>query len=150
MDLNDLLVAFCEKSGLARSVPNSSGLHRLVFDERWAVDIEERHDDGKSILLVSAVGPIPPTADATVLRRCLGANLFARRANDAFVALDTHGNELVAMCRHDTASMDLEAFELALRDFVDQMERWNEFLLAGEARPVSEAGPNPAANFIRG
>jgi hypothetical protein len=149
MEVMELLESFSAKTGLGKPVPNAAGLHRLVFDERWAVDIEDRSkDDGPSFLLYSVAGPIAPDASAAILRRCLEANLFVRDANDAFVAINSHLNELVVMCRRDCASMDLAGFEIALRDFVDQVEYWNEYLQNGEPA-ASDASAHMAEHFIR-
>ncbi|MBS1196603.1 MAG: CesT family type secretion system chaperone [Proteobacteria bacterium] len=146
MELKQLLQDFRAKSGLA-PLNQDEELYRLVFDERWNVDIEDRPKDGPGFLLYAVAGTLPANSDPAVLRRFLSANLFARSANDAFVALN--GDEIVILCRQNCTAMDLAAFEIALRDFVDQIEYWNEFLSQGETAPTTGNSAPIAEHFIR-
>ena len=139
MKLKNLLGRFCKHKGLGPLVSDPAGLHRLVFDGRWSVDFQEQNEPNPSFITSCVVGPISATASPAVLRHCLGANLFARRVNDAFVALDTGREELVVLCRHPLTGLDEAGFEIVLRDFVDQVEYWNDFLLAGGAPPANGA-----------
>ena len=92
MNLTKLLGTFCKHNGLGPLVSDGTGLYRLVFDGRWSVDIQDQHEKSPCCILSCVVGPISATASPAVLRHCLGANLFARRLNDAFVALDKGGD----------------------------------------------------------
>ncbi len=149
MNLTKLLGTFCKHNGLGPLVSDGTGLYRLVFDGRWSVDIQDQHEKSPCCILSCVVGPISATASPAVLRHCLGANLFARRLNDAFVALDTGRDELVVLSRHPLTGLNEAGLEIVLRDFVDQVEYWNDFLLAGEpptgaALPAEGAGVHGA------
>ena len=144
MNLTTLLGRFCKHKGLGPLVSDEIGLHRLVFDGRWSVDIQEQHENSPGFIISCVVGPVSATASPAVLRHCLGANLFARRANDAFVALDNGRDELVVLSRHHLAGLDEAGLEIVLRDFVDQVAYWNDFLQAGEP-PTGDSLPADGA-----
>ena len=148
MKLTSLLAEFGSETGLGECPMDEEGVCRLVFDGDLVVDVEQEDiEEGQAgFVLYSAVGLLPAD-DPKVLRRLLGANLFARGTNDAVLALDEQLDEVVLFRRCEPEQMDYAAFVSVLTDFVNQLEYWREDLARGcaeeEGVPLSEDERTP-------
>ena len=153
--LGHLLAGFGSACGLDGLALDDRGLCRLVFDERYAIDIAATDSTGEltGFLLSSTVGRVGEDASPALLRRFLSANLYVRSPNDGFVCLYPEREEAVLLCRHDCASMDANRFETALMDFLKQAQAWSDFIARGGDPPgASEEGGHDgllSGGFVR-
>ncbi|MBL8251044.1 MAG: type III secretion system chaperone [Candidatus Competibacter sp.] len=154
MNIHDVLAELGHQMGLNVTL-NEEGVCRLVFDERFPVDIEASPDND-AVHLYSVLCPIPPEDKERFYERLLEANLFGGDTGGAWFALDGSHGEVVLNRTVSIANIDYQDFANLLEGFVNCLESWSDRLAGGELADespdawVADIAANDAmSGFIR-
>ncbi len=153
MNIHDVLAELGHQMGLNVTL-NEEGVCRLVFDERFPVDIEASPDND-AVHLYSVLCPIPPEDKERFYERLLEANLFGGDTGGAWFALDGSHGEVVLNRTVSMANIDYQDFANLLEGFVNHLEAWDDKLSHGELSVSTEeftvdiAANDAMGGFIR-
>lgn len=149
MNIRDALAELGHQMGVNVTL-NEEGVCRLVFDERFLVDIEASPDQD-AVHLYSVLCPIPPDDKERFYERLLEANLFGGDTGGAWFALDSAHGEVVLNRTVSMANTDYREFADALEGFVNHLEAWDDKLAHGElSESTEEFTADIAANDAMG
>ena len=149
MNIRDALAELGHQMGVNVTL-NEEGVCRLVFDERFLVDIEASPDQD-AVHLYSVLCPIPPDDKERFYERLLEANLFGGDTGGAWFALDRAHGEVVLNRTVSMANTDYREFADALEGFVNHLEAWDDKLAHGElSESTEEFTADIAANDAMG
>ncbi|MBK8964026.1 MAG: type III secretion system chaperone [Candidatus Competibacteraceae bacterium] len=140
MNIRDVLAELGHQMGLNVTL-NEEGVCRLVFDDRFSVDIEVGPDNA-TVHLYSVLCPIPPENKESFYEWLLEANLFGGDTGGAWFALDGAHGEVVLNRTLKMANTDYRDFADLLEAFVNHLEAWTDKLAGGELNESTDA---PAA-----
>mgnify|MGYP001190431276 CR=1 FL=1 len=144
MAIEDLVKELGRQMNLPLALDRQRGC-RLVFDERWTVDIEAAEDREDRVYLTAPIGPVPAGTGAALLREMLSANLYGRGTAGAALALDPVRNAVVVQRILPADRLDFATFQRAIEDLIDAARTWRERFSAGDGTTTSAAGADPAA-----
>ncbi|MFO1349206.1 MAG: type III secretion system chaperone [Gammaproteobacteria bacterium] len=130
MNIRDVLAELGHQMGLKVSL-NDQGVCRLVFDQRFTVDIEASPDND-TVHLYSVLCPIPSDGKERFYEQLLEANLFGGGTGGAWFALDSLHNEVLLNRTLNMATTDYQDFVGVLESFVNHLESWDGKLARGE------------------
>lgn len=153
MHIHDVLAELGHRMGLNVAL-DEQGVCRLVFDERFAVDIEASPDND-TVHLYSVLCPVPPENKEPFYERLLAANLFGGDTGGAWFALDGVHGEVVLNRTVKMTNTDYQDFADLLEAFVAHLESWSDKLAGGElnestdAPAVDRAASDAMSGFIR-
>ena len=153
MHIHDVLAELGHRMGLNVAL-DEQGVCRLVFDERFAVDIEASPDND-TVHLYSVLCPVPPENKGPFYERLLAANLFGGDTGGAWFALDGVHGEVVLNRTLKMTDTDYQDFADLLEAFVDHLESWSDKLAGSElnestdAPAVDRAASDAMSGFIR-
>ena len=138
--VEDLIAGLGQKLGLSVEL-NEEGACRLVFEDKYTVDIQVQEGQENRFYLLSTVGQAEaPTEER--LRTLLDANLFGQGTGEAALAFDPDMEEIVLQRCFDARYVDLGQLMGALEEFVNVVASWTERLdgqTADTARNSAEA-----------
>ncbi|HAO32696.1 MAG TPA: hypothetical protein DCQ84_07070 [Candidatus Competibacteraceae bacterium] len=153
MNIRDALAELGQQMGLPITL-NEQGVCRLVFDQRFTVDIEASADRD-TVHLYSVLCPIPPEDRESFYERLLEANLFGGGTGGAWFAVDALHNEVLLNRALTMANTDYQDFVGILESFVNHLESWEGKIDSGELNRPAEAmtvdfgAPSVTGSFIR-
>ena len=142
MNIRDVLAELGHQMGLNVTL-NDEGVCRLVFDDRFSVDVEASPDND-AVHLYSVLCPIPPENKEPFYERLLEANLFGGDTGGAWFALDGVHGEVVLNRTVKMTNTDYRDFADLLEAFVNHLEAWSDKLADGELNESTDA---PATDF---
>lgn len=137
MNIRDVLAELGQQMGLNVTL-SDQGVCRLVFDQRFTVDIEASLNSD-AVHLYSVLCPIPPDSKERFYEQLLEANLFGGGTGGAWFALDSLHNEVLLNRTLKMATTDYQDFVGALESFVNHLESWDGKLARGELDRPEEA-----------
>jgi Tir chaperone protein (CesT) family len=138
--VNDLIAGMAQRLGLSLEL-NEDGAGRLVFEDKYAVDIQVLDDEEHRFYLSSTVGQAEAPSEAE-LKTLLDANLFGQGTGEAALAFDQDLEEIVLQRSFDVRFTDLDQLMAALEEFVNVAASWTERLAqqgADRSRASAEA-----------
>lgn len=153
MNIRDVLAELGHQMGLNVTL-NDEGVCRLVFDDRFSVDVEASPDND-AVHLYSVLCPVPPENKEPFYERLLEANLFGGDTGGAWFALDGVHGEVVLNRTVKMTNTDYQDFADLLEAFVAHLESWSDKLSGGElnestdAPAVDRAASDAMSGFIR-
>lgn len=109
---------------------------RLVFDERWTVDIEAPSQHHDSVFLYAVAGKVPPGAGIEFYKALLEANLFGRETLGATLAVDSARAEVIVQRIVAMQHVDFMGFVGAIEDLIRALAAWTERLASQGQRPA--------------
>ena len=139
MDIDNLLSMFGRQLGVGELALDENGVCRLVFDEKFNMDIEPA-DDGTTFHVYAVVGQIPPDNREAVYAELLSANMFGSGTGGSTFAIDKERNEIVLSRCFRSDVTDLQVFVNEVELFVNYLELWAERVQAGEVGGGDRAG----------
>jgi hypothetical protein len=153
MNIRDVLAELGHQMGLNVTL-NDEGVCRLVFDDRFSVDVEASPDND-AVHLYSVLCPVPPENKEPFYERLLEANLFGGDTGGAWFALDGAHGEVVLNRTLKMTDTDYRDFADLLEAFVNHLEAWTDKLAGGDlnestdAPAVDRAASDAMSGFIR-
>lgn len=151
MNINDLLARLASVIGLDSLALDEHGLCRVTFDNNLAVTLEAAQG-GRTLILSSILGPIPPHLRRSLYTAMLEANLAAQSTHGAVFSIDPASDEVVMSLSLDGTAMVYEEFEKTAEGFLNRLETWMERVSRGanEHDPAREPPLMiPGQGFIR-
>ena len=124
--VHDLIAGMAQRLGLSLEL-NEDGAGRLVFEDRYAVDIQVLDDEEHRFYISSTVGQADTPSEAE-LKTLLDANLFGQGTGEAALAFDPDLEEIVLQRSFDARFTDLDQLMAALEEFVNVAASWTERL----------------------
>ena len=134
--VEDLIAGMAQKLGLSMEL-NEEGACRLVFEDKYTVDIQVQEGQENRFFFLSTVGQVEAPTEAQ-LRMLLDANLFGQGTGEAALAYDPDMEEIVLQRCFDARYADLGQLMAALEEFVNIVASWTERL--------DEQGPDRSRN----
>jgi hypothetical protein len=134
--VNDLIAGMALRLGLGLEL-NEEGAGRLVFEDKYAVDIQLLNEDEHRFFLSSTLAEREAPSEAE-LKMLLDANLFGQGTGEAALAYDPDLEEIVLQRSFDARFTDLDQLMAALEEFVNVVASWTERL--------AQRGPDPSRN----
>jgi Tir chaperone protein (CesT) family len=124
--IKDLIAGVAQQLGLTMEL-NDEGACRLVFEDKYTVDIQVEEDQENRFYFLSTVGQAEGPTEAQ-LRNLLDANLFGQGTGEAALAYDPDMEEIVLQRCFDARYVDLGQLMAALEEFVNIVASWTERL----------------------
>jgi Tir chaperone protein (CesT) family len=124
--VNDLIAGMAQQLGLSMEL-NDEGACRLVFEDKYTVDIQVQEGQENRFYFVSTVGQAEAPTEAQ-LRTLLDANLFGQGTGEAALAYDPDMEEILLQRCFDARYVDLGQLMAALEEFVNIVASWTERL----------------------
>lgn len=149
--LNDLGLTM----GLSDLKFNEEGCARLVFDGKFAVNLENEPESGQLIIYMT-LGPIPAEGREVLYLSLLEGNLFGTQTSGAALAVDSINHEVVLCQNLMTEDLSAASFVKSIEDFVNTGEQWSKNIKHATvpAEAESEAVPFDFSDhrnaFLRG
>jgi hypothetical protein len=146
--VNDLIAGMAQQLGLSMEL-NDEGACRLVFEDKYTVDIQVQEGQENRFFFVSTVGQAEAPTEAQ-LRTLLDANLFGQGTGEAALAYDPDMEEILLQRCFDARYVDLGQLMAALEEFVNIVASWTERLdeqddkssNSAEATALAQADPS--------
>jgi hypothetical protein len=120
--VNDLIAGIAQRLGLPLGL-NEDGAGRLVFEDKYAVDIQVLDNEEHRFFLASTVAQAEAPSEAE-LKMLLDANLFGQGTGEAALAYDPDLEEIILQRSFDARFTDLEQLMAALEEFVNVVASW--------------------------
>jgi Tir chaperone protein (CesT) family len=124
--VNDLIAGMAQRLGLSVEL-NEEGACRLVFEDKYTVDIQVMEDQENRFFFTSAVAQAEAPSEAE-LKTLLDANLFGQGTGEAALAYDPDMEEIVLQRSFDARFIDVDQLMAALEEFVNIVASWTERL----------------------
>ena len=115
--IDDLIAGVAQQLGLTMEL-NDEGACRLVFEDKYTVDIQVEEDQKNRFYFLSTVGQAEAPTEAQ-LRTLLDANLFGQGTGEAALAYDPDMEEIALQHCFDARYVDLGQLMAALEEFVN-------------------------------
>jgi hypothetical protein len=149
MVIEDLLKELGRRMGVPLELDRNRAC-RLVFDERWTIDIEAPAERPGTAFVYAVVGAVPVPADAAFYRGLLEANLFGRETEGATLCVDALRGEILLQRILAVGATDLAALVEALEALIRALAAWQERLATlAHAAPARAGAPLPPGGAIR-
>ena len=151
MDVDNIVKELGNQLGLDNLALDENNVCRIVFDEKFNVDIEAMPDK-KSFFIHAVLCRVPAEHKEVLFAELLEANLFGKGTGGASFGYDANLGEVLLFRRFETEKTDYPEFEAAVEEFLNYMESWSKRIESGEAGegPSSrEPGMAPGEPFIR-
>jgi Tir chaperone protein (CesT) family len=140
--VNDLIAGMAQQLGLSMEL-NDEGACRLVFEDKYTVDIQVQEGQENRFFLLSTVGQSEAPTEAQ-LRTLLDANLFGQGTGEAALAYDPEMEEIVLQRCFDARYVDLGQLMGSLEEFVNIVASWTE-RLGEQGADKSRSSPEATA-----
>jgi len=140
--IDDLIAGVAQQLGLTMEL-NDEGACRLVFEDKYTVDIQVEEDQKNRFYFLSTVGQAEAPTEAQ-LRTLLDANLFGQGTGEAALAYDPDMEEIALQRCFDARYVDLGQLMAALEEFVNIVASWTERLDERGAHQSRNAGESSA------
>jgi Tir chaperone protein (CesT) family len=141
--VNDLIAGMAQRLGLSVEL-NDEGACRLVFEDKYTVDIQVMEDQENRFFFSSTVAQAEAPSEVE-LRTLLDANLFGQGTGEAVLAYDPDMEEIVLQRSFDARFIDIDQLMAGLEEFVNIVASWTE-RLGGDA--VEKSGNSAEATAI--
>lgn len=123
---------------------------RLVFEDKWTIDIEAPAETRDTVFLYGVAGRVPPDADAAFFRTLLEANLFGQETRGATLAIDGARGEVLVQRIVAIDRIDFAGFVAVLEELIRALATWIERLAAaGHRAAAGGSDALPSDGFIR-
>lgn len=125
---------------------DADGACRLIFDDRFVIDIEAIDRASGETLVHAQVGILPPAGSREATDELLLAgNLFGRGTGACTLGVDPDMREAILHRRLELARMEYHDFVAAIEDFLARVKAWTERLAktAGSGETPSAGVDHP-------
>ncbi len=142
MKLNALLGELGEKIKLNDLELDKNRMCRLIFDDKFVVDIEALPDE-QTFFMYGVVGRVPTEEKEAFYEKLLEGNLFGKETGDASLGVDPQQGEVILFQKLNAEKLEYIEFEKHLEQFLNYMEFWSKELAPGAFSTDGETGDRP-------
>jgi hypothetical protein len=122
-----LCAQFCELAGVAPPAVDCSANGLAAFDAEMLgvrVTIANHAADGDSVLVVAALGGVPPAHESDAMRNLLDANFLMFARNAPVFSRNPVTGEFTLQCVHDIAQCTAQSLYARVTQLSELALRW--------------------------